>query len=226
MTSSTPNTGAGKGASFSMSRRIGAAKTRNIATVINFTEGYRNREDTSLLKPQHLVAGSHDVLVGTTGRIRSREGYYIDGALSTAVAVTRPLPDWEMGTGYVHHLRAGGLTSTVAGVSNNNGQLQLRYVDTYGAVTATGGTIWLPLLTGLTSTYFQSTNYWDTVALKAKNLFVNRTGNIWEWTAGSAGQVGWGRLAVAWSIQHTAYSIPGHDTAHRHTSTTHRHTST
>src|ERR1017187_2687552 len=106
MATSTPNTGAGKGASFSMSRRIAAAKNKEIQTVENFIEGYRSREDTSLLKPETMVAGSHDVLVGTTGRIRSREGYYLDGAGSSVISATRPLPDWEMGTGFVHHLRA------------------------------------------------------------------------------------------------------------------------
>jgi hypothetical protein len=178
---SSPTGGASTG--FTLNRRIGAAKSKEITTFENFIEGYRSREDTSLLKPETLVAGSHDVLVGTTGRIRSREGYYIDGTSSSVVSVTRRLPDWEMGTGFVHHLRAGGLTS-----AGNNGQLQLRWIDTLGALGTAGGTYWLPLLTALTSTYFQSTNYWDTTNLKAKDLFVNRTGTIWEWT-GAIGTV-------------------------------------
>lgn len=160
-------------------RSAKAAKVKEIATIQDFIEGYRSREDTSLLKPQTLVAGSHDVLVGSTGRVRSREGYYLDGVKSSVVSITRPLPDWEMGTGFIHHLRSGGLTNP--GVSSD-GQLQIRYMDTLGALGATGATYWLPLLTGLTSTYFQSTNYWDTTNLKAKDLFVNRTGTIWEWT--------------------------------------------
>ena len=167
------------GSSFTLNRRIGAAKAKEITTFENFVEGYRSREDTTLLKPETLVAGSHDVLVGNTGRIRSREGYYLDGASSSVVSATRPLPDWEMGTGFVHHLRAGGLTS-----AGNDGQLQLRWIDTLGALGTAGGTYWLPLLTSLTSTYFQSTNYWDTTNLKAKDLLVNRTGVIWEWNGG------------------------------------------
>ena len=162
--------------SFTMNRRIGAAKAKEITTFENFVEGYRNREDTSLLKPQTLVAGSRNVLMGTTGRVRSREGYYLDGAKSTVSSVTRPLPDWEMGTGFIHHLRAGGL------VTGTDGQLQIRYVDTLGALGVPNNVSWLPLLTSLTSTYFQSTNYWDTTNLKAKLLIVNRTGVIWEWT--------------------------------------------
>lgn len=182
-TQSGQGAGGAKGVSFTLSRRIAAAKNKEIQTVLNFVEGYRNREDTSLLKPETLVAGSHDVLVGTTGRVRSREGYYIDGTLSSVVSVTRPLPDWEMGTGYIHHLRAGGLTS-----AGNDGKLQIRYIDTLGVLGAVGLTYWLDLLTGLTSTYFQSTNYWDTTALKAKDLLVNRTGTIYEWT-GAIGTV-------------------------------------
>lgn len=164
-------------------RAAKAAKVKEIATVQDFTEGYRSREDTSLLKPTTMVAGSHDVLVGVSGRIASRQGYYVDGAKSSVVSVTRPLPDWEMGTGLIHHLRAGGLTS-----AGNDGQLQLRYIDAPGALGTAGATYWLPLLTSLTSTYFQSTNYWDTSALKAKDLLVNRTGVIWEWT-GAIGTV-------------------------------------
>ncbi len=167
------------GSSFSISKKVGAAKNREIQTVLNFVEGYRNREDTSLLKPQQLVAGSHDVLVGNTGRVRAREGYYMDGSKSTTVSVTRPLPDWEMGTGQVHHMRAGGLTSAA-----NDGKLQIRYVDTLAALGTINTVYWLDLLTSLTSTYFQSTNYWDTTALKAKLLLVNRTGTMWEWTGG------------------------------------------
>lgn len=160
-------------------RAAKAAKVKEIQTVQDFVEGYRSREDTSLLKPQTLVSGSHDVLVGNTGRVRSREGYYVDGSKSSVVSVTRPLPDWEMGTGTIHHLRAGGLTS-----AGNDGKLQLRYIDTLGALGAVGTTYWLDLLTSLTSTYFQSTNFWDTSAVKAKDLLVNRTGTIWEWTGG------------------------------------------
>lgn len=162
-----------------VSRAILKAKLHEISTRLDFVKGYRNREDTSLLDPETLVAGSHDVLVGNTGRVRSREGYYLDGSLSSVVSVTRPLADWEMGTGYVHHLRAGGLTSAL-----NDGQLQIRYVDTLGALGTVGNTYWLPLLTSLTSTYFQSTNYWDTANVKAKLLLVNRTDAIWEWTGG------------------------------------------
>jgi len=160
-------------------QRLLKAKTRELALYSDFIHGYRNREDTSLLDPKTLVAGSRDVLVGTTGRIRSREGYYMDGAKSSVVSVTRPLPDWEMGTGTIHRLRAGNLTS-----AGNDGKLQLRWIDTPGALGTVGKTYWLDLLTGLTSTYFQSTNYWDTSAVKAKNLLVNRTGTIWEWTGG------------------------------------------
>src|ERR1017187_6162234 len=97
---------AGTFSSFTLYRRISAAKAKEITTIENFVEGYRSREDTTLLKPETLVAGSHDVLVGNTGRIRSREGYYLDGAGSSVISATRPLPDWEMGTGFVHHLRA------------------------------------------------------------------------------------------------------------------------
>lgn len=167
----------GTSTSYSLSRRIGAAKSKEITTIEDFAE-YRNREETSLLKPNTLVAGSHDVLIGVTGMLTSRPGYYLDGPKSSTVSVTRPLNNWESGKGVIYQFRAGGLTNP--GVSSD-GQLQFRYIDTYGALGPANATTWQNLLSGLTSVYFQSTNFWDTSALQGKNLFVNRTNKIWEW---------------------------------------------
>lgn len=160
-------------------RRIASAAAHEITTVEEFTE-YRNREETSLLKPNTLVAGSHDVLIGVTGMVYSRPGYYLDGVKSSVISITRRLDDWETDRGYVHHFRAGGLTNP--GISSD-GVLQFRYVDTYGAFGTPNATTYQNLLTGLTSTYFQSTNIWAAVNIPSRglNLFVNRTNNIWEW---------------------------------------------
>ncbi len=162
--------------SFTLNKRIGAAKAKEISTIENFVEGYRNREDSTILKPQTLVAGSHDVLIDVSGRVTIRNGYYIDGSKSNIASITRPLADWTMQNGFIHHLRAGGIN--VGG----DGQLQLRYIDTLGALGTIGNTYWLPLLTSLSSVYFQSSNYWDSTALKAELLLVNRSSIVWEWT--------------------------------------------
>jgi len=169
--------GGGKSLGFTNSRRIGLAKAREITVIDDFTDGYRNREDTSYLSPKTLVAGSHDVLVNRAGTIQSRMGYIMDGAQSSVVSPIRAPFDWISGTGYIHHFRAGFLTS-----AGNDGKLQFRYVDTYGALGgAVNQTYWLDFLTGLTSTYFQYAPLYESSSLTLKLLMVNRTNRIWEW---------------------------------------------
>jgi len=159
----------------SIPKGVANAKNHEINVLSDFTAGYRNREDTSLLKPLTLVAGSHDVLTSVSGRIASRKGYTIDGEASSVIAPIKSPFSWETQTGYIHHLRAGFLTS-----AGDDGKLQIRYVDSAGVVTH------LDLLTGLTSVNFNYVNYWDVAAVRAKLLFVNGGTGIYEWTGGFA----------------------------------------
>lgn len=156
-----------------MAKSAGAQKVKELEIISDFTLGYRNREDTSLLKPQTLVSGSHDVLTDVSGRVRSREGYTLDGAASTVLAGIKSSFDWESQNGYVHHLRSGFLTS-----AGNDGKLQIRYKDSSGVVT------WLDLLTGLTKVLFNYVNFWDSIAVKAYLLMVNGGTGIYEWSGG------------------------------------------
>lgn len=185
----------GKGTGFTLSRRISAAKAHEISTFEDFVEGYRSREDSSLLKPSTLVPGSHDVLVKRSGRVAKRQGYIMDGAKSTVASPIRPMPVWKTQTGVVHAMRAGFISSAL-----NDGKIQIRYVDTLGALGAVNNVSWLDLLTGLTSTYAQSTNYWDTANVKAKLLIVNRTGSVWEWT---------GAIGTVLSVTPTSITLNG-----------------
>jgi hypothetical protein len=155
----------------SMSKKVGAYKSHEINALSDFTIGYRSREDTSLLKPHTLVAGSFNVLSTTTGRISARKGYTLDGAGSSVLAGIKSSFDWESVNGYIHHLRSGFLTS-----AGNDGKLQLRYVDSSGNVS------WLDLITGLSGVHFQYVNFWDSTAVRAYLLMVNGTSGIYEWT--------------------------------------------
>lgn len=154
-----------------MPKSVGKAKVHEINALSDFTAGYRSREDTSLLKPQTLVAGSHDVLTTTTGRVSARKGYTLDGAGGVVQAGIKSAFDWESVNGYVHHLRSGFLTS-----AGNDGKLQLRYVDSTGTVS------WLDLIAGLSSISFQYVNFWNSTAVKAYLLMVNGQSGIYEWT--------------------------------------------
>ncbi len=163
-----------------LNKNVRAAKSHEIPTISDFVAGYRNREDTSLLKPQTLVAGSHDVLTNVSGRLGSRKGYTIDGPASSVQAPIRSPFDWETQTGAMRHLRAGFLTG-----AGNDGKLQVRYVDSAGVVS------YLDLLTGLTSTTFNYVNFWESANVRALLLMVNGSQGMWEWT-GALGTVSLG----------------------------------
>lgn len=166
-----PNPPQKTGSNFSLSRKVGAAKLKEIIVQSSFTKGYRNREDVTLLPPGTMVTGSHDVMTNVSGRIASRKGYTIDGAPSTVVAPILFAVDWQVHTGDTRHLRAGFLTS-----AGNDGKLQFRYEDSSGNVT------YLDLMTGLTSVSFNSADYWDTTNLQSLLLLVNGTSNIFDWS--------------------------------------------
>lgn len=162
----------GASTGFVTNRRIGAAKAKEITTVEDFTVGYRSREDISLLKPQTLCPGSHDVLTNVSGRVGSRMGYTIDGAASSVVAPISSSYDWETAYGYIHHFRAGFNSS------GSNGKIQLRTVSTAGVVT------WVDFITGLTSAYCTFAPIYDTASFQEKIVISNRTGTLYEWNGG------------------------------------------
>lgn len=166
----------GKQPAVRLNKGVKAAKSKEISTLSDFVAGYRNREDTSLLKPTTLVAGSHDVLTNVSGRLGSRKGYILDGAGSSVQAPRKSPFDWETQTGAVRHLIAGFLTS-----AGNDGRLQFRYEADDGTIT------YLDLLTGLSSTDFNYVNFWESSNVRAILLFVNGSEGIWEWS-GAVGE--------------------------------------
>lgn len=160
---------------FSSVRKLAAAKAREFALVSQFKLGYRNREDVTNLPPGVLIVGSQNVLTNVSERVQIRQGYSLDGALSSVAAPVLASFDWlTRGNGEVH-MRAGGLTS-----AGNDGKLQYRYVDTNGAVT------WRDLITGLTTVAYNFTQWWNTPENLREALFVNGTSNIFEWNGATA----------------------------------------
>lgn len=137
--------------------------------------GYRNREDITALPPGVLITGSQNVITDVTGRINSRQGYTLDGTASSVAAPILGAFDWETHIGITQHLRSGFLTS-----AGNDGKLQFRYVNSVGTV------VWPDLLTGLTSTKFNFSDFWNTTNSQAYLLMVNGTNNLYEWSGGTA----------------------------------------
>ena len=138
-----------------------------------FKNGYRNREDNTVLPQGILIYPSKNVMTNTANRLGIRKGYTLDGAKSGINAPILGAYDYEMNTNEVRHLRSGFLTS-----AGNDGKLQYRYVDSTGAVT------WRDLMTGLTNTKIRFTTFWDTTDLQTQMLFVMGDTNIYEWSGG------------------------------------------
>ncbi len=179
---------AGRGLGFSSNRRLSAARYKEFTLHTNFKQGYRNREDITILPPGIMVAGSQNVLTNVYERIANRQGYTLDGqADSTAVENQSPILssfDWPTHIAAERHLRAGFLSS-----AGNDGKLQYRYVaaagDRWESHTFTAGQVyWIDLMTALTSVSINFTDYWDTTEQKAFLKWVDGSSNIYEWTGG------------------------------------------
>lgn len=158
--------------SFNRSRLLARAKAHEFE-LQSTGWNYRNREDKTVLPPNTLITGSQNVLTNTSGRVGTRKGYTLDGAADTSISSILSSFDWGMHIGVTRNLRAGFLTSAL-----NDGKLQFRYVNSAGAVT------WTNILTGLTSTSFNFTDYWDTTNSESLLLMVNGASSITEWSGG------------------------------------------
>jgi hypothetical protein len=164
-----------------MSPQTGTASTRKprkqsvsakgFSLVSEYPYGYRNKEDVTNLAPGILIVGSQNVIINSSGRVQIRQGYSLDGAVSSANAAILSSFDWRTRGNGERHLRAGFLTS-----AGNDGKLQYRYV-----APATGVVTWRDLLTSLTTVAYNLTTFWDTTESLRVCLFVNGTSNIFEW---------------------------------------------
>ena len=167
------------GPSFTTNRRLANAKAKEFSIVSNFTHGYRNREDVTVLPPGVLIDGSQNVLTNTFQRVGMRKGYTVDGAESVVEAAIggggtgMGVFDWVTSSGAERNMRAGFLTG-----AGNDGKLQFRYVDGSGNVT------WTDLITGLTSVNFNFITFFDPTKLQTVLLMVNGESNIRVWTGG------------------------------------------
>ncbi len=170
---------AGKPTSYTMNRRLAAAKSKEFSIVDKFALGYRNREDVTTLPPGVLIEGSQNVLTNTFQRVGVRKGYTLDGAANAAVAPiggtngAMGVFDWQTSLESERNMRAGFLTSAA-----NDGKLQYRYVDASGNVT------WEDLMTSLTSVDFNFITFWDTTNLQTLLVMANGGSDIMTWTGG------------------------------------------
>lgn len=149
---------------------------KNEFTLVDtFKWGYRNREDVTNLPPGVLITGSKNVLTNVSDRVQIRQGYRLDGAVSSVASPVSNSFDWLTRGNGTRNVRVGGLTS-----AGNDGSLQYRYVDSTGAVT------WRDLATGLTTVAYNFTTFWNTTETVREMLYVNGTPNIFKWNGATA----------------------------------------
>lgn len=140
--------------------------------IIDGFNGYRAREENTLLGPQTLVQGSQNVVINTAGRVASVRGYATDGDESqTPDNGIQASYGFDTGKNYRRNMRAGFLNA------GNDAKLQFRYKDPVTAVVS-----WKSILTSLASASFSfDGNYWDITDSVKLLLFVNGDGTMYEW---------------------------------------------
>lgn len=166
---------AGGNTSYTQIGRLSKARIREFSLVSTYKLGYRNREDITNLPPGVLIVGSQNVLTNVSERVQVRQGYVLDGPVSSVAAPILASFDWLTRNNGEVHLRAGNLTS-----AGNDGKLQYRYVDGSGVVT------WRDLVTAQTSVAYNFTTFWNTTESLREVLFVNGQSEISRWNGVTA----------------------------------------
>lgn len=169
-----------------------ASKASEYSIVSNYKYTYRHREDVTNLPPGVLIVGSQNVLSNVSERIQIRQGYSVDGDVSTVAAPPLASFDWITRNNGHRNMRAGNLTS-----AGNDGKLQYRYDDGAGTIT------WRDLLTSQTSVSYNFTTFWNTTESVREVLFVNGASQIQAWN---------GAIAVIASTTATTITKTGTDT--------------
>lgn len=138
--------------------------TRSTFTLVNKFLGYRNREDKTLLAPGYMIPNSQNVLIDITGRLKSRQGFTLDGQANTTLTPIQSWYDWEEHKNGTINLRKYA------------GNLQFRYVNSLGVV------LWTTILSTLSTTKpVRFVNFWNNTEVENVLLFVNGTPNVYEW---------------------------------------------
>lgn len=155
--------------------QVASSKASEYQLVSSYKLGYRHREDITNMPPGVLIVGSKNVLTNVSERVQIRQGYTVDGSISTVASPTMASFDWITKNNGERNMRAGDLT-----IAGNDGKLQYRYVDSAGAVT------WRNLITGLTSVSYNFTTFWNTIEGVRETLFVNGASQIQAWNGAIA----------------------------------------
>ena len=136
--------------------------TRQNFTVINKFLGYRNREDKTKLPMEYMIPPSQNVLIDISGRLKSRQGYTLDGQANITITPIYAWHDWEEHKNSVINLRA------------YSGNLHFRYDN--GITVA-----WTTIQSSLGTDHIRFTNYWDNTEKENVLLYVDGSTNVYKW---------------------------------------------
>lgn len=166
-----PSSGTPKGTtSFTMSRRLMAARSREFSIKGVFKYGYRNKEDISNLPAETMVIGSQNVLTNSAEQIVIRNGYQLDGSAGNQNTYgVDSAYDFNTHLNGIRNIRKWGIT------------LETRYQNPVTSVVS-----WITLMNTLSATNVVNfCDYFDAVN-ENKNicLFVNGSNIVYEWTGG------------------------------------------
>ena len=145
----------------------GVNVTQEFSAISNFL-GYRSREDKTILPYGTMIHGSQNVLIDITGRLKSRQGFTLDGQANSSLTPIYASYDWEEHLNGVLNFRA------------YSGNLQFRWVDT------NGNPVWTTIQTGLGTEHIRFTNYWHDPEVVNCVLFVDGSKTVYRWNGGIA----------------------------------------
>lgn len=161
----------GKNTAYTMQRRLLASKVHEFELLSTFNkQGYRNREDITILPPGVLVKGSYNVLTNVGGRIGVAKGYTLDGQANTSLLNINSAFDFTKILSNDRHVRT------------YNGIIEYRYVNPVTGI-VTWNELYSLLVPGNAVNY---TSYWDNTQLTTDLLFVNETPFIYLWSGAIA----------------------------------------
>lgn len=133
--------------------------------------GYNARGDRTTLPLGTLISPSRNVVIKTSGRVATVEGYVLDGPGSSVIdSGILSHFDFTNFKGDERNTRAGFLSA-----AGSDGRLQYRYV--------TGGSTvnWIDLVTGLSNVRLSYAEYWDIASLVKDLLWVDGSNNVFSW---------------------------------------------
>lgn len=158
----------GKNTAYTMQHRLTGNKVHEFELISNFNkQGYRNREDITILPPGVLVKGSYNILTNVSGRIGVTKGYTLDGQANSTLNKISSSFDFTK------------LTVNDTHVRTYDTKIQYRYVNPVTHLVR-----WIDLYTTLVAgNAVNFTPYWDKIQLSTVLLFVNQTPNIYRWSA-------------------------------------------